>query len=1005
MGLNYPNGDPNMSSTPIGGNIKPVQAMDQMATNSAKIAQGMLNMEHSLQRSLTYMQKLSAAWKTANGGSNSSPLLNDSTNADTSSVLGRLKTSITNKIYGVDPNSQSQQLISKMQSEINQQIPVPKAMATRIGGGLASLAAIGSGMMPYTNDAVTQRMLTQGVGSMIDMDPNKITAMSNKMLAGGITGAYSAQAATSILASQGILPTMGGFSNIMGSTGGLSVLTGMSNEQTAQAWGGINGMNFLRVGVRARDSKGNLRAPEEIANDLYRRTFGNRKLTEAQAAQVFNQNSRSYQGIMAVAGGNADLAAQLQEMMYYQGKGGGKKLNVKDAQNVKDNILNLRKDDPSRAMWNYQGSEANKLQATGNGLVGGYSAALDATASVNNGMAALANMLPGVTNAFGNLKGFLDTLPTAGGTGATMAGGITSGVGHFGAMLAMNRMAKGLTATETALTGEAAAGGALATGGGTAALAAKLSGGGAISRTLGSGLTSIAAKGGMTLGRAIPALAAGGVTYYGMSKIQNRLQQYGRDHHLNGALQATGNEAFNTAKFAASGAAMGATLGGAPGALAGLVAGTAFGVAHMGYDALTGNWGRGAVGGDASITAGTVGSTTLRSTLSRAGFGPHALPVAYAVAMAESGGRPRAHNTNASTGDNSYGLFQINMIGNMGPNRRQQFHLKSNNDLFDPLTNAKAAYAISNKGRDWGPWSTYKNGAYKKYLNDTNDVKFNRSNLVNNNVSAINDTKSDLPRNAREAASWALQQVKNGSDRWHNYCERFVETAWGKPHRYASAIAHWGVAVREKRAHNGKDAPPGAFVFWGGGQYGHTAISIGGGKVVSTDILRKGKADVVHIDTITKRWNKPYLGWADPSKGTVLDKNSTPINATNSSELPPTSAKSSESLTSSEATMPWYQRALNSVSSVFGSQSSSSAQSAGSSVAVASQAIGMASVASTASLLGFGSSTGSDYAGSEININMTVNIGSSSRVDIQTLAREIKTAIDKEMRNEKIRGF
>jgi len=36
---------------------------------------------------------------------------------------------------------------------------------------------------------------------------------------------------------------------------------------------------------------------------------------------------------------------------------------------------------------------------------------------------------------------------------------------------------------------------------------------------------------------------------------------------------------------------------------------------------------------------------------------------------------------------------------------------------------------------------------------------------------------------------------------------------------------------------------------------------------------------------------------------------------------------------------------------------------------------------------------------------MTVNIGSTSKVDVQQLARDIKTAIDKEMRNEKIRGF
>lgn len=878
------NPNANMNPNPLGGNVKPVQAMDQMATNAAKIAQGMLNMEHSLQRSLKYMKELSAAWKIANGGGSNSPLLNDSTNAETSNVQNRLKgaaATIVNKLYGIDVNSQSQQLIDKMKHQLDQQMPIPKSMGSRIGGGVSAVAGIAMGMMPNTTDAVAQRMLTQNVASMTGMSTSEITTMSNKMLAGGITGAYSAQAATSILASQGILPTMGSFSNIMGSTGGLSVLTGMSNEQTAQAFGGINSMSFLRVGVRARDSKGNLRAPEEIANDLYRRTYsGNRKLTEAQAAQVFNKNSRSYQNIMAVAGGDADLAAQLQEMMFYQGKSGGKKLNVKDAQNVKDNILKLEKDDPSRAQWNYQGSQANVLEKTGKGLVGGYSAALDATASVNNGMASLAGMLPQVTQAFGNLKGFLDTLPTAGNTGSMLTGGLSAGAGNLSAMYAMRKMSMGLNATEAALGGETVAaaeatgGGALAAGGGTAALATRLAGGGKVSQLLGRGLTaaggkSLATKGGAAL------LAAG--TYYGLSKAQNRLQQYGRDHHLNSNLQAAGNELFNMGKYAATGAAAGAMLGGPVGAAAGAVAGTAFGIGHSIYDFATGNWGRGALGNGAGDD----------------------------------------HNT------------------------------------------AKTV-------------------------------------------------KSDLPRNAREAASWAIQQAKSGASGWHNYCEKFVESAWGKPGRYASAISHWGVAVREKRAHHGKDAPPGAFVFWGGGQYGHTAISIGGGKVVSTDILRRGQADIVHIDTITKRWNKPYLGWADPSKSTVLRKGASAINVsspTAAHEVTPTSTRSSQTPTSSEASMPWYQKALNSISSVFSSVSSSSTQSAGSSVAIASEAIGMSSVASTASLLGFGSSSSPGYSGSDININMTVNIGSTSKVDIQSLARDIKTAIDKEMRNEKIRGF
>lgn len=103
------------------------------------------------------------------------------------------------------------------------------------------------------------------------------------------------------------------------------------------------------------------------------------------------------------------------------------------------------------------------------------------------------------------------------------------------------------------------------------------------------------------------------------------------------------------------------------------------------------------------------------SILKQAGFKGDGLKMAYAIAMAESGGNASAHNGNASTGDNSYGLFQINMLGSMGPARRKQYGLSSNESLFDALTNAKVAYKMSGGGKHWGPWSTYGNGAYKQY--------------------------------------------------------------------------------------------------------------------------------------------------------------------------------------------------------------------------------------------------------------------------------------------------
>jgi hypothetical protein len=99
--------------------------------------------------------------------------------------------------------------------------------------------------------------------------------------------------------------------------------------------------------------------------------------------------------------------------------------------------------------------------------------------------------------------------------------------------------------------------------------------------------------------------------------------------------------------------------------------------------------------------------TELKELLKAVGFEGKALRTAWAVAMKESNGRPRAFNGNTNTGDNSYGIFQINMIGSLGDARREKFNLASNKELFDPVTNAKIAHHMSNGGENWSAWKVY----------------------------------------------------------------------------------------------------------------------------------------------------------------------------------------------------------------------------------------------------------------------------------------------------------
>ena len=103
----------------------------------------------------------------------------------------------------------------------------------------------------------------------------------------------------------------------------------------------------------------------------------------------------------------------------------------------------------------------------------------------------------------------------------------------------------------------------------------------------------------------------------------------------------------------------------------------------------------------------------LKELLWAAGFEGKALKTAWAIAMRESHGRPMAYNGNRKTGDSSYGIFQINMLGNLGVDRKEKFNLKSNVLLFDPTINAEITYYMTKGGTDWSSWKGLNQPAQK----------------------------------------------------------------------------------------------------------------------------------------------------------------------------------------------------------------------------------------------------------------------------------------------------
>jgi hypothetical protein len=109
----------------------------------------------------------------------------------------------------------------------------------------------------------------------------------------------------------------------------------------------------------------------------------------------------------------------------------------------------------------------------------------------------------------------------------------------------------------------------------------------------------------------------------------------------------------------------------------------------------------------------------LKALAEEAGFPTSMSSTIAAISLAESSGYSCAHNDNRNTYDDSYGLMQINMINyphyKLGESRLKSFKLTSNEDLFNPLVNMKAAKKIYDTS-GLNAWSVYRHGTYKKYL-------------------------------------------------------------------------------------------------------------------------------------------------------------------------------------------------------------------------------------------------------------------------------------------------
>ena len=110
------------------------------------------------------------------------------------------------------------------------------------------------------------------------------------------------------------------------------------------------------------------------------------------------------------------------------------------------------------------------------------------------------------------------------------------------------------------------------------------------------------------------------------------------------------------------------------------------------------------------------------------GFPPEDARIMAAIALAESKGDAQIDTVASGTDPNkenefSLGLWQINVIKEYQEERFPLFNIKSPQDLYDPLTNAKAAFILYDRRKPeqrFNDWSTYTDGTYKDFLPKTN---------------------------------------------------------------------------------------------------------------------------------------------------------------------------------------------------------------------------------------------------------------------------------------------
>lgn len=255
--------------------------------------------------------------------------------------------------------------------------------------------------------------------------------------------------------------------------------------------------------------------------------------------------------------------------------------------------------------------------------------------------------------------------------------------------------------------------------------------------------------------------------------------------------------------------------------------------------------------------------TTILTVGARLGFDHDGQVIGVMTALTESTLRNVDHGDSA--GPDSRGLFQ--QRGGWGPLEVRMNPVGSSELFFNALSNVPGWAGME-------PWVAAQ-AVQRSASSDGSNYRRNfdlASQLAGKPPASCGgwqfiDT-SELP-GAQQAVARALTLV--GHAGYYQLCARLAANIWGRPRAgYISAAEQWNAMTVAGRAHQGDRRPPvGALLFWStGGPYGHVAVYVGDGHIVSNDIGDRvagaGGVYLVETGAIESKWNADYLGWAPP---------------------------------------------------------------------------------------------------------------------------------------------